>query len=658
MRASLVAAIWTVALATQSAAADVTLTEGTNLSIDVASDGRIVTDLLGGLWMLPRHGGEARALASPAVACLRPRFSPDGTMLVFEAQSPAGGAIRLFDVDGAESARLGDGRFPDRHPEWHPDGERITFSSARGARGFDLWEVDLATGLEWRLTARPGDESEPAWSHDGRHLVYVHQHGGRYALVLRRHGQPDAVLDSGTDPLAAPSWRPDGSLITYLKRIDGTWAVWMTILSSPPLHRPLIEDDDVFIAPVAWLDRQRLLYAAGGKIRERRFNAWRSTTVPFRARVDKSNGFAGRRETTRNLRAGDRPRGRTVIRAARVFDGVSDGYRERADIVIEDGIIVAIEDQAPRSDAIVIDLGDITVLPGYVDAHAALPVDAGEAIGPLLLGLGVTTMVTRHADLDRLDALWRSKEIPGPRLLPVRPIGSASTDNPPWLITVDDGADRAGVEAWQQRGVAALAESWKAGVATGASLLPATATRPASPAGRRYQDVLLATGSGEVTLVSGLADAATPGVDAIADSRVAREIGVTPAPRRRVGTLPDLSAAADAVVVGSKANGLPPGVALHAELRALVAAGLAPVAALRAAGANAAAALGIGDGVGRLAPGGVADFVIVDGDPLRTIDDAQNIVAVVANGRFYSISGLIDRAAAATNVGNLDKTAP
>lgn len=658
MRASRLAAIWAVAVACHAAAAEVTLTEGTNLSVDVASDGRIVTDLLGGLWMLPRHGGAARALASPAAASLRPRFSPDDSMLVFEAQSPTGPEIRLYDVDAAHSTSLGGGRFADRHPEWHPAGERITFSSARGARGFDLWELDLATGVEWRLTDRPGDESEPAWSVDGRQLVYVHEHEGRYALLLRPHGEPEIVLESGTDPLAAPSWRPDGSLVTYLKKTDGAWAVWMAILSTPALNRPLIEDDDVFLAPVAWLDRQRLLYTAGGKIRERRFDAWRSTTVPLRARVGRSNGFSGRRETTRSLPAGDRPQGRTVIRAARVFDGVSDGYRERVDIVIDSGTIVAIEDQSPRPGTIVIDLGDVTALPGFVDMHAALPANADDAIGPLLLGLGVTTMVTQHPDLDRLDALWRSKEMPGPRLLPVEAIGSASTDDPPWLVTVDDGTDRAGVDAWQRRGVAALADSWKAGVATGASLLPATAARPRSPAGRRYQDVLLATGSGEITLVSGLADAATPGIEVVADSRVAREIAPQVVPRRRVATRPELAAAADALVLGSKANGLPPGIALQAELRALVAAGLEPLDALKAGGANAAAALGIGDGVGRLAPSGVADLILVDGDPLSAIGDAQKIVAVVANGRFYSVSGLIDRAAAKADVGNLDKTQP
>ena len=97
-------------------------------------------------------------------------------------------------------------------------------------------------------------------------------------------------------------------------------------------------------------------------------------------------------------------------------------------------------------------------------------------------------------------------------------------------------------------------------------------------------------------------------------------------------------------MLGSKPSGLEPGVGLHAEFRALAAAGLTPEQALRAAGVNATAALGLGLQLGRIAPGSLADLVIVDGDPLADIDATLNVVAVIRNGRFYSTIGLIERA--------------
>ena len=95
---------------------------------------------------------------------------------------------------------------------------------------------------------------------------------------------------------------------------------------------------------------------------------------------------------------------------------------------------------------------------------------------------------------------------------------------------------------------------------------------------------------------------------------------------------------------------MPAGIGTQAELRALVAAGLTPPQALHAGGVNAAAVLGVDPRLGRIATGAVADLIFVDGDPLNSIDDAIKVVAVVRNGRFFSVAGLIDRASAASTV--------
>ena len=106
--------------------------------------------------------------------------------------------------------------------------------------------------------------------------------------MMRRRGTADEVLVSSDSRLASPSWRPDGSLITYLRMTDGKWAVSMTILSDPLLDRPMIDGEDFFVAPVAWLNRQQLFYTANGGLRKRRFNSWSSSNIPFRANVGQS----------------------------------------------------------------------------------------------------------------------------------------------------------------------------------------------------------------------------------------------------------------------------------------------------------------------------------------------------------------------------------
>jgi len=629
------------------AAAQVTLTEGTNFTIAASSDGRLAIDLLGGIWVLPASGGNAEPVTSGLLPAKRPRWSPDGGTIVYEAHSAERNSLRLYVFANNEVQALGDDRYSDQHADWHPDGDRVVFASQRHDSGLDLWELDIATGLSWRISYLPGDESEPAWSADGRNLVYVSELEGRWSLMLRRLGEPDRTLITSDRRLSAPAWRPDGSLISFARHTDDGLIINMLILSDPLLERTLIDDRDLFLAPVAWLDRQQLLYAANGVIRKRQFNSRMSRTIPFRATIGRPDAHGSRRPSNRELPIVDEPTGQLVLRAARLFDGVGGGYRDGQDIIIAGGRISAIEDRRDRSGHVVVDMGDLTVLPGYIDSYAALPSDADETLGPALLAFGVTTLVAEHDQVATLSERWAGKEMPGPRVLAATSIAEAG-DATPWLVTVTGDMNaglqqRAAVDEWQQNGVPVLAETWQVGLGSGASLLLGGTTLPASPGGHRYQDMELATGSGPVTIISGLADAQTPYLDSLLASRQAALLTRQLEPVRRFTAPPRLAAASTTVVLGSKPNGLAPGVGLHAEFRALTAAGLTTEQTLRAAGVNAAAALGLGLQVGRISTGSVADLVIVDGDPLANINDALNVVGVVRNGRFFSTIGLIER---------------
>ena len=58
---------------------------------------------------------------------------------------------------------------------------------------------------------------------------------------------------------------------------------------------------------------------------------------------------------------------------------------------------------------------------------------------------------------------------------------------------------------------------------------------------------------------------------------------------------------------------------------------------------NIADAVGLFNDIGTLSAGSLADLVLVQGDPLANIEDATNIVAVIRNGRFFSLVSLLDR---------------
>jgi hypothetical protein len=647
-------AVCTAILLLPIAHAQIVLTEGTNLSVDVSADGRIATDLLGGIWIVPRTGGVAEPIDKGLLPARRPRWSPDGDRIVYQARAGNQDQIWLYEFDAASASIVGDDGYFNQHPRWHPDGTRIVSSSDRKDSGFDVWETDVETGLSWRLTALPGDETEPSWSSNGRDLLFVHEREGLWQIKIRRRGEAAQTIVSSDKRLSAPAWRPDGSLVTFLRHTDEGLVTEMAILSEPVLVRTLISDEDFFDAPVSWDGRQQMIYAANGGIRKRGFNSWTSRTIPFQARIERAGAAAGQAAVQRELPLIDAPQSRLVVRAGRLFGGAGIEYRENLDIVVESGRIIAVEPRSDRSGSgdIVIDMGDLTILPGYVDSFAALPDDADGWLGPVLLSYGITTIVTNHPRADELNQRWSSKELPGPRVLRSQDIGSTDAENPaPWLITVagdlESGvANRSAVGDWQSRGIPVLAENWQVGLGSGASMMLSGESLPASPGGIRYQDAVLASGAGPVTLVSGLADAETPGLDELLQSRQADMFGVAAAPVRRFSRAPQLPPTTTAIVIGSEPNGLPPGIAFHAELRALDAAGLDPENVLRAAGINAAGALSASLQFGRIAASAHADLVLVDGDPLNDIGDTLKVVAVVRNGRFFSVAGLLETALA------------
>jgi imidazolonepropionase-like amidohydrolase len=78
-----------------------------------------------------------------------------------------------------------------------------------------------------------------------------------------------------------------------------------------------------------------------------------------------------------------------------------------------------------------------------------------------------------------------------------------------------------------------------------------------------------------------------------------------------------------------------PGSSLHDELELLVAAGVPALDALRAATINPARYLKRERDLGRIAPGMLADLVVLDADPLADIGNVRRIRAVIANGRTF-----------------------
>ena len=94
-----------------------------------------------------------------------------------------------------------------------------------------------------------------------------------------------------------------------------------------------------------------------------------------------------------------------------------------------------------------------------------------------------------------------------------------------------------------------------------------------------------------------------------------------------------------------------PANSLHLNLRAQVKYGLAPWQALETVTILPAKAYGLTKDLGTLEPGKLADLIIVDGDPLKNIDDTIRVQCVMKNGFLQSV-GTVMAPFAKSDTGN------
>jgi imidazolonepropionase-like amidohydrolase len=86
------------------------------------------------------------------------------------------------------------------------------------------------------------------------------------------------------------------------------------------------------------------------------------------------------------------------------------------------------------------------------------------------------------------------------------------------------------------------------------------------------------------------------------------------------------------------------GFGAHRELHAFVLAGIPPAAALRIGTINGARALGLGDRLGTLEDGKLADLFVIRGNPLTDIRNTHNVRLVMVRGVLHEAAKLLESA--------------
>ncbi len=178
-------------------------------SMDIMSDRQ-----RGHLWIIDGDGGRHRALTTGAGSYSSPRWSPDGTRLLYVHD----GQIWVRWMDTGQSAKLTNLTESPGNVVWSPDGNWIAFTMLVPARSEPMAALPpKPEGAEW--AAPPRVIEKLIYRQDGAGYV---EDGYAHVFVLPAEGVTPRQLTSGSfNHGGTPQWTPGGeTLIISANRHD------------------------------------------------------------------------------------------------------------------------------------------------------------------------------------------------------------------------------------------------------------------------------------------------------------------------------------------------------------------------------------------------------------------------------------------------------
>jgi Tol biopolymer transport system component len=282
-----------------------TTTQGTWMSLDVSPDGQTIAfDLLGDLYTIPIGGGAATRLTSGMPHDWAPRFSPDGTRLVFVSDRSGDNNLWLLSLADGETRPVTTGvGYTYLSPVWAPDGQYIVAARGGGLIGLEklwLFHTDGGTGLPLIRQPPALKTVGPAFGPDPRYVWFAQRSGAwQYNAILPQYQLGVYDRETGTRTTMTsrygsafrPALSPDGAWLTYGSRHDAETGLVLRELATGEerwLAYPIQRDDqeseatmDVLPGYAFTPDSRAVVLSYGGEIWRVPVDGGAPSKIPF-----------------------------------------------------------------------------------------------------------------------------------------------------------------------------------------------------------------------------------------------------------------------------------------------------------------------------------------------------------------------------------------
>ena len=241
----------------------------------------LVYSMAGSLWKQRVDSTTAEELSAGPGYDYQPDWSHDGRGIVFVRYLHDAEELYTLDLKTGAVAQLTHGGDVNLEPRWSPDGKRIAFVSTKGTGHFHIfigaWTKAGFVTMPWskerqskitRYYYSPFDQQlSPAWSPDGRDLIYVdnpetgYGSGSLWRRPVDKRTPAQLIHREETNWKAAPDWSPDGKRVIYSSYAGRqSNQLWIVTTSGDDYPLPLTYGDYDITRPRWSPDATRIAY--------------------------------------------------------------------------------------------------------------------------------------------------------------------------------------------------------------------------------------------------------------------------------------------------------------------------------------------------------------------------------------------------------------
>lgn len=172
------------------------------------------------LYVVDYDGYNLRKLTTDNSINILPKWSPDGTEILYTTFIHSNPDVFLYSLNGARRRPVSQRQGLNSAAAFSPDGSRIALTMSRGEIPH-LYLIDRSGAILKRLTSGPSNNTSPSFAPNGQEIVFVSDRAGNpqlYIMGLDGGNQRRITTEGFCD---SPAWSPRGDKIAFTMRRSG-----------------------------------------------------------------------------------------------------------------------------------------------------------------------------------------------------------------------------------------------------------------------------------------------------------------------------------------------------------------------------------------------------------------------------------------------------